>query len=94
MENNKSSISNADDRKDGEPNPKKFKIDPCLIMDDIIEKLQLLDYAKNFCLTRGHKPVSRTYFAVKQEETESTDIKIAYMIEICYWLMSLGFEDS
>ena len=63
-------------------------------MDDIIEKLQLLDYAKKFCQTRDHKPVSRTYFAVKQETTEDTEIKIAYMIEICYWLMSLGFEDS
>lgn len=41
-------------------------VDPCLIMDDIIEKLQLLEYVNLFCHTRGHKPVSRTYFAVGQ----------------------------
>ena len=37
------------------PVKKKFTIDPCLIMDDIVEKLVLLDYGKKFCSTRGHK---------------------------------------
>ena len=32
--------------------------------DDIVEKLNLLDYQSKFCKTRGHKPVSRTYFAI------------------------------
>jgi len=63
-------------------------------MDDIIEKLQLLDYQGRFCKTRGHRPVSRTYFAVQQENAESTETKVQYMVELCYWLMSLGFEDS
>ena len=93
MVNNKSSISNKDDL-DGDTGPRRPTIDPCLIMDDIIEKLQLLDYNSKFCATRGHKTVSRTYFAIKHEETENSETKIAYMIELCYWLMSLGFEDS
>ena len=76
-----------------EPKKRKFTIDPCLIMDDIIEKLQLLEYQSKFCKTRDHKPVSRTYFAYKQD-CEPTPIKVQYMIELCYWLMSLGFEDS
>jgi hypothetical protein len=33
-------------------------------MDDIVEKLVLLDYGKKFCSTRGHKQVSWTYFAL------------------------------
>lgn len=73
---------------------KKLQIDPCLIMDDILEKLGLLDYGKKFCVTRSHKLVSRTYFALKQEACEKTEIKVKYMFELCYWLMSLGFEDS
>ena len=65
MVNNKSSISNKEDRINGDQGLKKQSIDPCLIMDDIIEKLQLLDYNSKFCATRGHKTVSRTYFAIK-----------------------------
>ena len=79
---------------DDRPKAKGFRVDPCLIMDDIIEKLQLLDYVPRFCKTRGHLPVSRTYFAIKQEDSEPTETKVQYMIELCYWLMSLGFEDS
>jgi len=63
-------------------------------MDDIIEKLQLLEYKAKFCKTRGHKPVSRTFFAVKQETAEPSETKVQYMVELCYWLMSLGYEDS
>jgi hypothetical protein len=40
------------------PSKKKILIDPCLIMDDIAEKLVLLDYGKKFCQSRGHKQVS------------------------------------
>jgi len=49
-------------------------MDPALIMDDIIEKLHLLDYLKNFCKVKNKKAVSRTYFAVKTE-TEPTEGK-------------------
>lgn len=70
-----------------------MKVDPCLIMDDIIEKLHLLDYSHKFCPSRGHKPISHTYFAIDQN-TEDDELKFQYMIELSYWLMSLGYDDS
>lgn len=66
-------------------------MDPVLIMDDIIEKLNLLDYLKNFCKKKKKKPFSRTYFAMKSD-FENTDEKVRNMVEICYWLMNLGYE--
>jgi hypothetical protein len=53
---------------DKDPNKDQGKrisrMDPVLIMDDIIEKLHLLDYLKKFCPKYGRKPISRTYFAI------------------------------
>lgn len=66
-------------------------MDPVLVMDDIIEKLHLLDYLKKFCPLYNRKAISRTYFAVKTE-SEPTPEKIRYFVEICYWLMSLGID--
>jgi len=40
-------------------------MDPVLIMDDIIEKLHLLDYQTKFCRAKGIRPLSRTFFAFK-----------------------------
>jgi Intra-flagellar transport protein 57 len=65
------------------------RMDPVLIMDDIIEKLHLLDYIKRFCLLYNRKPMSRTYFAIKCG-SEPSDIKVRYFVEISYWLMSLA----
>ena len=42
----------------------KPKIDPYLIMDDIIEKLKLLDYERKFVM----KPISRIFFSHYEEE--------------------------
>ena len=39
----------TDEDANGPKRPGQFKIDPCLIMDDIIEKLNLLDYSSKFC---------------------------------------------
>jgi hypothetical protein len=66
-------------------------MDPALIMDDIIEKLHLLDYLKKFCQLNKKKPLSRTYFAIKTE-TEPTKEKVRYFVELSYWLMSLCYE--
>lgn len=55
---------------------KKFTIDPSLIMDDIIEKLHLLEYINKFCHSRGHKPLSRYYFAVDEDHSEPTATKV------------------
>jgi hypothetical protein len=41
------------------------RMDPVLIMDDIIEKLHLLDYIPKFCVKKGRKPMSKTYFALR-----------------------------
>jgi len=41
----------------------KPQIDTYLIMDDIIEKLSLLDYETAFCRGWKHKRISRVYFA-------------------------------
>jgi serine/threonine protein kinase len=51
----------------------KPAIDTYLIMDDIIEKLSLLDYENLFCKGYRHGRVSRIYFAHKPEggETET-----------------------
>ena len=68
-------------------------MDPVLIMDDIIEKLHLLNYLKIFCKKYNRKPISRTYFAIKSS-SEDTEVKVRYFVELSYWLMSLGFEES
>lgn len=67
------------------------RMDPILIMDDIIEKLHLLDYIKKFCPQYNRKPISRTYFAVKCDN-EPTAEKVRYFVELCYWLMSLNVD--
>jgi len=46
-------------------------MDPVLIMDDIMEKLHLLDYIKKFCPKYGKKPISRTYFAINSSSEPS-----------------------
>jgi hypothetical protein len=68
-------------------------MDPALIMDDIIEKLHLLDYLKKFCAKNNKKPISRTYFAIKTD-SEPTVEKVRYFVELSYWLMSLCYEDE
>lgn len=62
-------------------------------MDDIIEKLSLLDYKHLFCKTRNHKPISRTYFAIGSS-SEEQETKVSHFFDLCYWLMSLIFEDK
>lgn len=69
-------------------------MDATLIMDDIIEKLHLLDYLKLFCPKFEKQPLSRTYFAIKAEESEPSDKKVRYFVELSYWLMSLGYSEE
>ncbi|CAI2384901.1 unnamed protein product [Moneuplotes crassus] len=63
---------------------KKPKIDSYLIMDDIMDKLKLLDYERKFAL----KPISRIFFSHYEEEKGFN--KCEYLYELCYWLMSLS----
>lgn len=43
---------------ESEHKKKKQKIDPYLIMDDIIEKLKLMNYEREFCKKLGKPPIS------------------------------------
>ncbi len=70
----------------------KPQIDTYLIMDDIIEKLSLLDYESSFCKGRKHKRISRIYFAHPPHFGEDLSTRINYFFDMCYWLMSMNKE--
>jgi hypothetical protein len=61
-------------------------------MDDIIEKLSLLDYENQFCRGWKHKRVSRVYFAHPPGSDEDENARIHMMYDMIYWLMSLNKE--
>jgi hypothetical protein len=61
-------------------------------MDDIIEKLSLLDYENQFCRGWKHKRVSRVYFAHPPGSDEDEASRIHMMYDMIYWLMSLNKE--
>jgi len=69
----------------------KPSVDIYLIMDDIIEKLALLDYETAFCKGWKHKRVSRIQFAhvvpASTREEEVTRVHLLY--DMVYWLMSM-----
>lgn len=68
---------------------KKPKIDPFLIMDDIMEKLRLLEYEKHFCQKYRYQTISRLYFAHNEVGKDPND-KLKYFYELSYWLMGLS----
>lgn len=67
----------------------KPSVDTYLIMDDIIEKLSLLDYENAFCKGWKHIRISRVYFAHPPKEEEELS-RIHMMYDMIYWLMSLN----
>ena len=69
---------------------KKPRVDICLIMDDIQEKLKLLDYENVFCRSYKHPPVSRVYFSHFIDSNE----QMCYFYDLAYWLMSLNKNKS
>ena len=70
----------------------KPQIDTYLIMDDIIEKLSLLDYENAFCRGWKHKRISRVYYAHQPLGDEDELHRIHMLYDMCYWLMSLNKE--
>jgi hypothetical protein len=70
----------------------KPQIDTYLIMDDIIEKLSLLDYENAFCRGWKHKRISRVYFAHPSQGDEDELSRIHMLYDLIYWLMSLNKE--
>ena len=61
-------------------------------MDDIIEKLSLLDYETSFCRGWKKKRISRIYFAHPPHFGEDATTRANYLFDICYWLMSMNKE--
>lgn len=53
-------------------------------MDDIIDKLKLLNYETKF----GKGSISRIFFSHYEEEKGFN--KCEYLYELCYWLMLLS----
>ena len=70
----------------------KPQIDIYLIMDDIIEKLSLLDYETSFCKGWKHKRISRIYFAHPPHFGEDATARVNYLFDLCYWLMGMNKE--
>lgn len=56
-------------------------------MDDIVEKLMLLDYESKFCKPQKRKPLSWVFFSCPEDEKSN---KPEYLYELCYWIMSIG----
>jgi hypothetical protein len=66
-------------------------IDTYLIMDDITEKLSLLDYEHQFVKGWKQKKISKIYFAHANTGEEPL-VRANYVYDIVYWLMSLNKE--
>lgn len=56
------------------------------ISEEIIEKLKLLNYEKEFLSHKGHKPLSKPYFAVQLNPNE----QFTYFTTLVKWLLSLN----
>lgn len=69
----------------------KPQMDTYLIMDDIIEKLSLLDYESAFCKGWKHKRISRIYWAHPPTDEDPKD-RIHMLYDMVYWLISLNKE--
>ena len=61
-------------------------------MDDIIEKLSLLDYENAFCKGWKHKRISRVFFAHPPLNEDEETQRIHCLYDMIYWLMSLNKE--
>lgn len=65
-----------------------LKIDSLIVMEDIVEKLNLLDYRTLFCIPKKRQPISKTYFALVESTINKQD-KFNYFVELIYWLIEL-----
>ena len=72
----------------------KPQMDTYLIMDDIIEKLSLLDYENAFCKGWKHKRISRIYWAHPPNGLEEEKERIHMLYDMVYWLISLNKEQE
>lgn len=60
-------------------------------MEDIYEKLALVEYHKNFCAVLKRPPVHKFYFALDDRiiSPSESETKFYYFAELCYWIMNL-----
>ena len=63
-------------------------------MDDIIEKLSLLDYENSFCKGWKHKRISRVYFAHPPFSEEDEKERLHMFYDLIYWLISLNKDHT
>lgn len=56
------------------------------ISEEIVEKLKLLNYEKDFLSHKGHKPLPKPYFAVPLNANE----QFTYFTTLVKWLLSLN----
>jgi len=54
-------------------------------MEDIYEKLNLIDYKDLFCKPLNMPLISKLYFAVEENKVEKFD----YYYKLCNWIMIL-----
>jgi hypothetical protein len=74
------------DNKDKKVEETESELDPLILMDDILDKLKLLDYENLFTKTKGHRPLSRAYFAIKSSNQGEQSV---YFNSLAIWLLSL-----
>ena len=74
---------------------KSYKIDSkyilrivVLIMEDIYEKLNLIDYKDLFCKTLNLPLINKLYFAIDEEKNRLE--KFDYYFKLCNWIMNLS----
>lgn len=65
-----------------------LKIDCLIVMEDISEKLNLLDYRTNFCLPKKRECISKVFFATSENSNKKVD-KFSYFIDLAFWLIDL-----
>jgi estrogen-related receptor beta like 1 len=61
-------------------------LDALNLMDDILDKLKVLNYEKHFLKQKINKPLSRSYFALKSVNPGDQFI---YFSSLSFWLLSL-----
>ncbi len=77
----------------------KPRFDPFIIMDDINEKLRLLNYENNFCKKFNKEIINKYYFAINiygydynnenNSLNENYPVQFSYFYDLSNWLISL-----
>ena len=71
----------------------KPRIDPFIVMEDICEKLRLIDYENAYCKKFKRAYINKFYFACNQNTQNTTTNELnpqfVYFYELCNWLVVL-----